>query len=379
MFKFIAGKYLRTVIYVVFSFLLGCMVTINLTPIEKTCTIDNVDVGYNIMQNSKLKNPELVILILSATNNLGKRDTIRETWLKLHRETYDNSKFKIAHYFVIGSLGLTADQLLHLSSEQSTYNDILILPVHDTYKTLTEKIKKSFIWLNDQLDYGLGFKYILKCDDDSFINLSYLPQEIINIEKNYISSDITYPFQPTSERGNRYLSSNAQVNNKKLKGHHLSLYWGYFSGNAKIKTTGKWAETDWIASDRYIPYALGGGYVLSKNLVTYIAKNANNLRSFNSEDISVGFWLAPVNNVLRVHDIRFDTEWVSRGCRNNSLVIHNISQREMRELYNHYISQKTLCSEEVVRRNYYIYNWSVPPSQCCKPSDQIKLSKNTST
>lgn len=95
-----------------------------------------------------------------------------------------------------------------------------------------------------------------------------------------------------------------------------------------------------------------------------------NFRSFNSEDVSVGFWLAPINNILRVHDIRFDTEWMSRGCRNTHLVIHNISQQEMRKIYNNYIQHSTLCSGETNKRNYYIYNWSVPPSQCCKPIDQ---------
>lgn len=255
------------------------MITINLTPIEKTCVIENTDREYNIMQNSKLNNPELIILILSAPNNLGKRETIRETWLELYNnhETY-NQEFKVKHYFVIGSLSLNADQLLHLSSEQSKYNDILILPVLDTYKTLTEKIKRSFIWLNDQYDYGLGFKYVLKCDDDSFVNLIALIEELIIIEKNYLDSDLTYPFKPKSERTNPYISTNVQVNNKEIKGNYLSLYWGYFSGTAKIKSKGKWREKDWIAADRYTPYALGGGYILSKNLVTYIAKNADDLR-----------------------------------------------------------------------------------------------------
>lgn len=280
MIKLIGGKHFRTLFLIIFSFLLGCMITINLTPIEKTCRIENTDREYNIMQNSKLKNPELVILILSASNNLGKRETIRETWLKLYddnRENYDK-EFKIKHYFVIGSLGLNADQLLHLSSEQSKYNDILILPVLDTYKTLTEKTKRSFVWLNDQYDYGLGFKYALKCDDDSFVNLLALAEEIIAIEKVYLNSELTYPFKPKSEQTNPFLSTNVQANNKEIKGNYLSLYWGYFSGAAKIKANGKWGENDWIASDRYTPYALGGGYILSKNLVTYIAKNTGDLR-----------------------------------------------------------------------------------------------------
>lgn len=42
---------------------------------------------------------------------------------------------------------------------------------------------------------------------------------------------------------------------------------------------------------------------------------------YNSEDVSVGAWLAGLN-VHYVHDPRFDTEWTSRGCHNEYLVTH---------------------------------------------------------
>ncbi|KAJ8978178.1 hypothetical protein NQ317_009666 [Molorchus minor] len=352
------------------------MVTINLTPIERTCKVDDTDREYNVMRNSKVKNPQLVILILSAPNNLGKRDTVRNTWLKLYdkdNENRDVGSFKIKHYFVIGSLGLNADQLLHLSSEQSEFNDILILPIYDSYKTLTEKVKRSFEWLNDQYDYGLGFKYVLKCDDDSFVNLKTLPEEINAIENTYLT-DLDSSLRPALQE-TEYLSVNLQVNDRHIKPYNLNIYWGYFSGSARIKSRGKWKESSWIAADRYVPYAVGGGYILSKDLVTFIARNAKDLRSFNSEDVSVGFWLGPVNNVLRIHDIRFDTEWTSRGCRNFYLIIHNVSQQEMRIMYKIFLESKLFCLEEIEIRSHYVYNWSAPPSQCCKPFSEsvIKL------
>ncbi len=92
--------------------------------------------------------------------------------------------------------------------------------------------------------------------------------------------------------------------------------------------------------DRYLPYALGGGYVLSHDLVAYIAATADMFSFYNSEvsdllffassiphhreslpfpllqDVSVGTWLAPLN-ITRQHDIRFDTEWKVR-----SIVLH---------------------------------------------------------
>ena len=45
------------------------------------------------------------------------------------------------------------------------------------------------------------------------------------------------------------------------------------------------------------------------------------LQKWNSEDISVGAWLAPVGP-NRIHSSRFDTESESRGCSNSYIVTH---------------------------------------------------------
>ena len=81
---------------------------------------------------------------------------------------------------------------------------------------------------------------------------------------------------------------------------------------------------------RYLPYALGGGYVLSSDLVSFIASNSARLQLYGSEDVSVGVWLAPLARLNRVHDERFDTEFVSRGCLDSYLVTHKQSVEEIR-------------------------------------------------
>lgn len=363
------NKYYRTAFVALFFFFLGCLLTINLTPIDKTCILDNTDREYNIMQNSKLKNPELIILILSAPKNLDRRTIIRDTWLTLDKSSVSSSvQYRFKHYFVIGSMGLTNDQVLHLSAEQSQYSDILILPMYDSYTNLTEKVLKSFEWLDGQYDYGLGFKYVLKCDDDSFINLHYLLAEIPKMEYTLANSNLQFALNLSPEKLNHFITTNVQTNEKVANNilvQNMSLYWGYFHGSAKIKSGGKWQESNWISCDRYVPYALGGGYVLSKSLVSFIGKNSEYLRTFKSEDVSVGLWLAPVNNIIRIHDIRFDTEWITRGCKNYYLVTHNIPPEDMTSMHENLVNNKQLCVQEEEKRKYYLYDWSAPPSQCC--------------
>lgn len=272
------SKYLRkykTLLLSTFSFILGCMLTINVAPIDRTCKLENTDREYNIMSNSKLKSPEMILLILSAPKNLDRRNTIRETWLKLSTHKNGND-IKFKHYFIVGSLGLTIDQMLHLTSEQSQFNDILIVPVYDSYKNLTEKMMKSFIWLTEQIDIGLDFKYVLKCDDDSFVRLDSIAHEIQQLEIMYVKADIKHLLNDKDK--SPYITINIQVNKEDKFVKDLMLYWGYFDGDAHIHRGGKYKETSWILSDTYLPYALGGGYILSKGLVTYIGKNSNYLR-----------------------------------------------------------------------------------------------------
>ncbi|VEN52888.1 unnamed protein product [Callosobruchus maculatus] len=363
---------------IIFSFILGCTFMVSIAPINKTCKLDDTDREHNIMKNSKFRGPDLIIIILSAPKNVKNRQLIRDTWRKLYGNKQNNLEqtFKVKHYFVIGNLGLRADVKRQLTDEQNAYKDLLILPMEDHYRNLTLKVKQAFQWLSDQYDYGVNFKYVLKCDEDSFVHLKSFVDELIEIERLYLSpSNVQTVVKALEDNQGKTISANIQVNNKSSQ-KQLDLYWGYFSGNGRIFTKGKWKETDWIFADKYLPYAVGGGYLLSKNLVIHIAKNADNLRSFIAEDVSVGFWLAPVNNILRIHDTRFDTAWRSRGCQNHHLVTHALTHQNMTELYQNLKAIGQLCLTETKRGpRVYIYNWNVPPSQCCKTAEEntIKL------
>lgn len=147
-----------------------------------------------------------------------------------------------------------------------------------------------------------------------------------------------------------------------------SLYWGFFDGRAPVFNKGKWAEKDYHLCDKYIPYALGGGYVLSQNLVQFITDNAKYLQKFKSEDVSVGTWLGPLK-IHRIHDVRFDTEFRSRGCSNQYLVSHKQSVEDFRSKHYSLEAKGQLCEKETQLRKSYVYNWNEVPSKCCLRND----------
>uniref|UniRef100_A0A914E9V7 Hexosyltransferase n=1 Tax=Acrobeloides nanus TaxID=290746 RepID=A0A914E9V7_9BILA len=219
----------------------------------------------------------LVILIMSASDDPILRDTIRNTWLKLSNK----GTSYIRHLFPIGVQNLTSNQKARLLEEQEQFGDLAILENHtERYENLARKTAFGIQFAVKQFQ----FKFLLKVDSDSFVRLGALLKSLKDIE-------------------------------------HSMLYWGFLDGRARPFRKGKWKEPDWILCDRYLPYQLGGGYVLSYNLAKFISDNIKLLKFYKSEDVSVGAWLAGLD-VKYIHDPRFDTEFASRGCNNEYLITH---------------------------------------------------------
>ncbi|XP_069774870.1 beta-1,3-galactosyltransferase 6 [Narcine bancroftii] len=265
----------------------------------------------------------LVLLITTGPKYTERRSIIRSTWLS-------NRDPEILPYFAVGTSGLAAEEVENLEQENGRHHDLLLLPdLKDSYENLTNKILHMYAWIDQNVD----FKFVLKADDDTFARLDIIKEELKAKEPK-------------------------------------KLYWGFFSGRGKVKSAGKWKESTWVLCDYYLPYALGGGYVLSADLVHYLRININYLKVWQSEDVSLGAWLAPVD-VKRLHDPRFDTEYKSRGCSNKYIVTHKQSIEDMLEKQQTLQREGKLCKEEVKVRLSYIYDWYVPPSQCCQRKDGI--------
>lgn len=340
----------------------------------------------------------MVVLVLSAPQNIERRNAIRETWFSL-RPTQLNDSFysnnlvyippvqtdgflkfedvetqqqllnnykiwltkskanikvanlRIKHFFAIGTESLDEKIKNDLRVEQNVYSDLLLMrDLADSYNNLTLKVIKSF---EKVVKTTLNFKYLLKCDDDTYAKLDLVAQDLIHYDRKLRSSsqDSEESVQPTSTNKNR---------------NNLELYWGYFHGRARIQKTGHWNEKNFHLCDRYLPYALGGGYVLSKNLVRYIADHGKVLGTFVSEDISVGTWLSPFKHIHKRHDPRFDTNYMPRECRNYHIVLHKKTVNDMHQVHkgNHCFNELKY-DISIKKPVEYFYDWKQSPLKCC--------------
>ena len=265
----------------------------------------------------------LVILILSTPSGSLRRNAIRGTWM--HDSPTDLVKLTLK--FIVGMKDLSPEQVDGLSSESDMFQDLLFLSDHkEAYSNLTAKVLSSLVWADRNLD----FDFLVKADDDSYVRIPSLQSAL---------QDMGCPHD---------------------------LYWGYLIGHSVPENAGRWAEKHWTVCPHYLPYAMGGGYVLSRSVVRIIGQFHSHFKLYSNEDVSLGSWLAPFH-VTYLHDIRFNTEATSHGCNNNYIISHKEKVRSIYEKYVHLKKNGTLCGEEKEIRPAYLYNWSAPsPLDCCE-------------
>ena len=227
--------------------------------------------------------------------------------------------------FVIGGNNISRSTTKALLQESRQHNDLLILnDITDSPFSLTQRTLRMLQVVSSSEQ---EFNYLLKCDDDSYVDLPRVASEL----------------QQREQKGR--------------------LYWGEMV-TWKLLTEGPYAELEYHVCDMYTPYAVGGGYILSSDLVHLIATNAAHLGTFMNEDVSLASWLVPYN-MERVHDARFDTGSETRGCKEPFLISHKVTMEEIELYFKSHKLEGSFCSW----RNFenkgdgYIYDWLKLPSQ----------------
>ena len=261
----------------------------------------------------------LAVMISSSPGYSERRDAVRKTWMK----GYSKQTRKFFTKFVIGIRDLDRETVQELEKENSKHNDMILFPdLVDNYDSLGHKTLAGLIWFDKNVNYS----YLLKCDDDTFVIPDKIEDELL---------------QRDSPQG---------------------LYWGYFSGYNPPLTKGKWTEPNWKFCDNYFPYAYGGGYVLSADIIHRIVVNADAMIVYKNEDVSVSAWTVSFH-MERKHDVRFDSS-LSRGCKNNFLVTHQPEMKEFNKKHHLYSTSRKLCDKEELAAQYE-YDWTKSPSKCC--------------
>lgn len=238
---------------------------------------------------------KVIILITSAPKNLDRRNSIRETWCRA-----SNFNLVVAPWHCIFLIGYNTELLPRLQEETRQHRDILIGSYIDSYRNLTIKIMHGLDWVGQ----SCGPNYVLKTDDDVYVNTQLLTKLVTNVtakENVYIGLVI-------------YSQSRLRVIRQPMSKWYVSH--------------------DQYPDSHYPPYAVGLGYLLSIDLVKKILVASHQIPPFANEDAYVGV-LADQVDIPPFRSGRFTlTSSGLRTCNLRYLVlVHHVQAGEQQKLF----------------------------------------------
>ncbi|KAM0913453.1 hypothetical protein ACQ4PT_012154 [Festuca glaucescens] len=242
---------------------------------------------------------EIFIGILSSANHFAERMGVRKTWMSAVRK----SPNVLARFFV--ALHGRNEVNVQLKREAEFFGDIVFVPFLDNYDLVVLKTLAI-------LEYGLDVvsaKYVMKCDDDTFVRLDSVVTEIANVPSG------------------------------------RSFYMGNINFHHRPLRQGKWAVTyeEW-PEEEYPAYANGPGYVISSDIAAFVLSAFRNktLRLFKMEDVSMGLWVEQFTRTRHVQYIH-NSKFCQFGCIDDYYTAHYQSPRLMLCMWQKLVDGKPQC------------------------------------
>ena len=173
--------------------------------------------------------------------------------------------------------------------------NMLFVNTIDVYRHVTDKLVQSLKHYQTK-----SFQFFMKTDDDTFLNIeSILSEGLIEGSRTWM---------------------------------------GRFRHNWAVERYGKWAERDY-KSLTYPPFPCGSAYVLTSDLARWLADNADILKKFQGEDVSMGIWLSGID-VCREDSARWGCE---DECVGDRYSIPQLSPSHLRLLWHNWRTCRNPC------------------------------------
>ncbi|XP_061847011.1 UDP-GalNAc:beta-1,3-N-acetylgalactosaminyltransferase 2 isoform X2 [Colius striatus] len=219
-----------------------------------------------------------------------------------------------------------------LKEESSIYDDIIFVDVIDTYRNVPAKLLNFY----QCSDANPCCKIIMGCSCIS-CRTSSQPWSVWKTFKSQGTVESTTFDLLLKTDDDCYIDLEAvfdRIMQKKLD--RPNIWWGNFRLNWAVDRTGKWQELEY-PSPAYPAFACGSGYVISKDIVQWLATNSQRLKTYQGEDVSMGIWMAAIGPKRYQ-----DSLWLcEKTCESGMLSSPQYSPQELGELWR----LKELCGD----------------------------------
>ncbi|XP_071063469.1 UDP-GalNAc:beta-1,3-N-acetylgalactosaminyltransferase 2 isoform X4 [Dasypus novemcinctus] len=178
-----------------------------------------------------------------------------------------------------------------------------------------------------------GFIYTIQEGDTLLENLHSRPQRLIDHISNLHEEDALLEEESSIYDDIVFVDIVDTYRNVPAK---LLNFYRCFRLNWAVDRTGKWQELEY-PSPAYPAFACGSGYVISKDIVHWLASNSERLKTYQGEDVSMGIWMAAIGPRRYQESL-----WLcEKTCETGMLSSPQYSPQELRELW----KLKELCGD----------------------------------
>ncbi|XP_030412797.1 UDP-GalNAc:beta-1,3-N-acetylgalactosaminyltransferase 2 isoform X2 [Gopherus evgoodei] len=178
-----------------------------------------------------------------------------------------------------------------------------------------------------------GFIYTIQEGDALLESLHTRPERFENHLKNLEEEDALLKEESSAYDDIVFVDIVDTYRNVPAK---LLNFYRCFRLNWAVDRTGKWQELEY-PSPAYPAFACGSGYVISKDIVQWLASNSERLKTYQGEDVSMGIWMAAIGPKRYQ-----DSLWLcEKTCETGMLSSPQYSPQELTELW----KVKELCGD----------------------------------
>ena len=266
------------------------------SPVTRNVSVSTKTVRHTLEKDVKLTTL-LLIMVSTLPESFVARESIRDTWYHGFNDSED-----VIVRFAVGTKGAEEDVVTRLRKENETHKDLVIMEdTRDYYITPTNKTLAMIVWAHNNVD----FKYFMKMDPITFVHVN----NMVDVLRQ----------RPTTK----------------------GLYYGRMQHKKKPnRKSSEYKDPTWDLTDTYLPFALGGGYILSSDLITHMARRKNFLKLHVNEDTAVASWIVAYH-----FERRDDDKWcVTKLNKRNKLegdcadyliaqMCYGVSENNLREWF----------------------------------------------
>ncbi|XP_035918829.1 uncharacterized protein LOC118517081 [Anopheles stephensi] len=225
---------------------------------------------------------------------------------------------------------------LRIVNESEVYGDIIQESFIDSYNNLTLKTIMMLKWVTNNCDGKV--KFIMKCDDDTFVNVPNLLHVLLGGTVPLYKAAISF-----------YDTNTVAVKspkNRLVPGKHLLTGFLFCDAKPIGDTSSKWYSPTYMYDKDVYPYYLSGtAYLMNFETAKLLYRASLSTPIFHLEDVYLTGIVADRVKVRRRHHPLFFYSYTKDLCALRGMISqHHLQPSEIRTAYDYITNGTIVCS-----------------------------------